>query len=136
MHLSHWPHSWATGAKNSKNCQFLLVFSPHSYTVGAPIPCARFRFINIPVKCKIYVPMSSLHHLLKYSNVLFRFHFPHGNPSQSSSVLTPLGTVGFTQVADEFKTFKSKSLSKTPGVALDEFGQILKVRWCCCRFTY
>ena len=42
--------------------------------------------------------------------------------------LTAPGAVGFKQVTDEFRSFKSKSLSKAPGVTLEEFGQILKVR--------
>ena len=41
--------------------------------------------------------------------------------------LTAPGAVGFKQVTDEFRSFKSKSLSKAPGVTLEEFGQILKV---------
>ena len=58
----------------------------------------------------------------------FRFHFPLGNPALSSTSLTAPGAVGFKQVTDEFRSFKSKSLSKAPGVTLEEFGQILKVR--------
>ena len=62
------------------------------------------------------------------SLIFFRFHFPLGNPALSSISLTAPGAVGFKQVADEFRSFKSKSLSKAPGVTLEEFGQILKVR--------
>lgn len=59
--------------------------------------------------------------------LFFRFHFPLGNPALSSISLTAPGAVGFKQVTDEFRSFKSKSLSKAPGVTLEEFGQILKV---------
>ena len=53
-HPSHWPHNRATEAKNSKNYQFLLVFSHYS--------CI---YCHTPMKFKSLIPMSSLHYLLK-----------------------------------------------------------------------
>jgi hypothetical protein len=58
--------------------------------------------------------------------LVFRFHFPFGNPALSSSFGGASGRL--RQIVDEVKKYKNSAAAGGVGVTLEEFGQILKVR--------